>query len=203
MSGGPVGSGGAGGSGGHGDGGPGGVAGSGLPAQRGVLGLGSNIGDRRAHLQAAVDLLPAHGVRVVRSSSTYDTDPVGLVLDQPAFLNACIEIETGLGPLGLLDACKAVEQERGRALESQPEYVRHGPRALDIDVLLLGDAPFRHDRLMLPHPEVLARRFVLIPLLELDFDRRLPDGARVADALAALPLDEGVRRAGDPLTLEG
>ncbi len=166
---------------------------------RGFLGLGSNVGDRRAELQAAVDLLPAHGVTVTRSSATYDTDPVGEILDQPSFLNACVEIETDLGPIGLLDACKSVERERGRAHESSPEYVRHGPRAIDVDVLLLGDEPFTSERLTLPHAQVTTRRFVLVPLLELDFDLRIPDGTSLADALAQLPLDEGVRREGEPL----
>ena len=165
----------------------------------GYLGLGSNVGDRRSHLQAAVDALPAHGVRVVASSATYDTDPVGEILDQPPFLNACLRIETDLEPERLLDACKAVEAERGRTLAGDPGYVRHGPRALDVDVLLLGDAPHESERLTLPHPQVLSRRFVLIPLLELDFTLRTPDGTSLAGALARLPLDEGVRRAGDPL----
>lgn len=167
----------------------------------GYLGLGSNVGDRRAQLQAAVDLLGAHGARVRTSSSTYDTDPVGDVLDQPPFLNACLRIETQLDPIGLLDACKAVETERGRVLAGEPGYVRHGPRPIDVDVLLLGDVEFEHERLTLPHEQVLARRFVLIPLLELDFDLAVPDGRRLSDALAELPLDEGVRREGPPLTV--
>lgn len=171
------------------------------PSTRGYLGLGSNEGERREQLQAAVDLLPSHGVTVRRSSSTYDTDPVGFVLEQPAFLNAALEIETVLSPLELLDACKAVEQERGRILESSPGYQRHGPRALDVDLLLFGDEPFSHERLTLPHAEVLTRRFVMIPLLELDFGLTMPSGQRVSDALAQLPLDEGVRRVGDPLDL--
>jgi 7,8-dihydro-6-hydroxymethylpterin-pyrophosphokinase len=79
--------------------------------------------------------------------------------------------------------------------------VRHSPRAIDVDLLLLGDAPYASERLTLPHEQVLARRFVLIPLLELDFDLRTPDGASLAEALAALPVDEGVRRAGDPLSV--
>ncbi|MBJ7332238.1 MAG: 2-amino-4-hydroxy-6-hydroxymethyldihydropteridine diphosphokinase [Solirubrobacteraceae bacterium] len=169
----------------------------------GYLGLGSNVGDRRAQLQAAVDALPAHGVRVVASSSTYDTDPVGEVLDQPAFLNACLRIETDLDPLGLLDACKAVERDHGRTLAGEPGYVHHGPRPIDVDVLLLGDVEFAHERLSLPHEQVLARRFVLIPLLELDFDLAVPDGRGLADALAELPLDEGVRREGPPLSVPG
>ena len=76
----------------------------------GHLGLGSNVGDRRANLQAAVDALPAHGVTVLASSSVYDTEPVGEVLDQPDFLNAVVRIATELGPEELLDACKAVER---------------------------------------------------------------------------------------------
>lgn len=162
----------------------------------GYLGLGSNVGDRRANLQAAADALPAHGVEVLASSSTYDTDPVGEVLDQPAFLNACLRIETVLGPEELLDACKAVERELGRDLEGG---VRHGPRPIDVDLLLLGDVEHASERLHLPHEQVTARRFVLIPLLELDFELRTPDGTRLSDCLAALGLDEGVRRAGGPL----
>ena len=84
-------------------------------------------------------------------------------------------------------------------LEGQPGYVRHGPRALDVDVLLLGDEAYRSERLTLPHEQVCSRRFVLVPLLELDFGLTTPDGARLADELARLPLDEGVRRSGDPL----
>lgn len=161
----------------------------------GYLGLGSNVGDRRANLQAATDALPGHGVRVLASSSTYDTDPVGDILDQPSFLNACLRVETDLAPEELLAACKAVERELGR-----PEvYVRHSPRAIDVDLLLLGDRPYASPRLTLPHEQVLARRFVLIPLLELDFALRTPAGESLADALAVLPVSEGVRRAGDPL----
>ena len=162
----------------------------------GYLGLGSNVGDRRANLQAAADALAVRGVRVLASSSTYDTDPVGPVQDQPAFLNACLRVETALDPERLLDACKDVERELGRDLQGG---VRHGPRPIDVDVLLLGDLEHRSDRLTLPHEQATARRFVLIPLLELDFALATPDGRRLADALAALPLDEGVRRAGDPL----
>ena len=163
--------------------------------QTGYLGLGSNVGDRRAHLQAAVDALPAHGVTVLASSSTYDTDPVGEILEQPAFLNACVRVRTALDPEGLLDACKAIERELGRAAGGP----RHGPRPIDVDVLLLGALEHGSERLTLPHEQVLARRFVLIPLLELDFELRTPAGKRLSDALAVLPVDEGVRRAGPPL----
>jgi len=162
----------------------------------GYLGLGSNVGDRRANLQRAIELLSASGVAVLASSSTYDTDPVGEVLDQPDFLNACIRVETALGPEELLDACKDVERRLGRDLEGG---IRHGPRPIDVDLLLLGETSCSSARLTLPHEQVLVRRFVLIPLLELDMDLSVPSGERLADALAALPVEEGVRRAGPPL----
>jgi 2-amino-4-hydroxy-6-hydroxymethyldihydropteridine diphosphokinase len=168
-----------------------------LPQRTGLLGLGSNVGDRRAHLQAAVDAMPGARVRPLASSSTYDTDPVGDVLAQPSFLNACVSVQTELEPLALLDAVKLLERELGRAQDS----VRHGPRAIDIDVLLLGELELHQARMTLPHEQLLTRRFVLIPALELDFECAVPDGRRLADALAALPLHEGVRWAGPPLRL--
>ncbi len=166
-------------------------------ARVGYLGLGSNVGERRANLQGALDGLAAHGVAVLESSSTYDTDPVGEIVDQPSFLNACLRIETALEPLELLDACKQLERELGRPADG----VRHGPRLIDIDVLLLGKLEHASERLRLPHEQVLTRRFVLIPLLELDFELRTPAGERLADALVALDFDEGVRWAGPRLDL--
>lgn len=162
------------------------------------LGLGSNLGDRRALLQAAVDGLAERGVMAAASSSTYETDPVGDVLDQPAFLNACLVVQTALEPDELLDAAKAVERALGRTTDG-PGYVHHGPRPIDVDVLLYDGRAHRSERLTVPHPSLLERRFVLIPLLELDFALALPDGVRLADALAALPVTEGVRRVGPPL----
>lgn len=161
----------------------------------GYLGLGSNVGDRRANLQAAVGALGARGVEVDASSSAYDTDPVGEILDQPAFLNACLRIRTALEPEALLDACKDVERELGRDFAAP----RHSPRPLDVDLLLLGAAEYRSDRLTLPHEQVTERRFVLIPLVELDPELATPAGVRLADRLAELPVDEGVRLAGPPL----
>ena len=165
----------------------------------GLLGLGSNVGERRAHLQGAVDALAVAGVEVLASSSVYDTDPVGEVLDQPSFLNACVRVRSALGPLELLDVVKRIERELGRAQDG----LRHGPRAIDIDILLLGTQVLEHERMKLPHEQLLSRRFVLIPALELDFELTAPDGRRLADALAALPLQEGVRWAGPPLDLPG
>jgi len=155
----------------------------------GYLGLGSNLGDRRAHLRAAIEGLGEHGVEVEAVSSLYETEPVGEILDQPDFLNAAVRIRTRLEPEELLAACKAVEVEHGRMFGGP----RHGPRPIDVDLLLLGDLEHATDALKLPHPELTSRRFVLAPLLELDPDLALPDGTRIADALAAL--GEGEQRA--------
>jgi 2-amino-4-hydroxy-6-hydroxymethyldihydropteridine diphosphokinase len=166
-----------------------------MPQRIGYIGLGSNVGDRRLHLQEAVDALAGAGIGVLAVSSVYDTDPVGEVLDQPSFLNACLRIETALEPLELLDVVKLLESELGRSVGQ----VRHGPRVIDIDILLLGELELRLPRISLPHEQLLSRRFVLIPALELDFELTA-GGKRLADALAALSLQEGVRWAGPPLT---
>ena len=158
----------------------------------GYLGLGSNVGDSAGHLRAAVELLSADGIEVDAVSSAYVTEPVGEILDQPDFLNAAIRIRTELEPEALLDACKAAEAERGRRFDGP----RHGPRPLDVDLLLLGGLELRTDRLTLPHPEVTSRRFVLAPLLELDPELTLPDGTRLADAFAALPEGQRADRVG-------
>jgi 2-amino-4-hydroxy-6-hydroxymethyldihydropteridine diphosphokinase len=127
-------------------------------------------------------MLRKHAVEVEAISSTYETEPVGEVLDQADFLNAAIRIRTEFEPEALLDLCKEVEVARGRALVAP----RHSPRPLDVDLLLLGDLELSTERLTLPHPEVSSRRFVLAPLLELDPELSLPDGTRLADALEAL-----------------
>jgi len=133
-------------------------------------------------------MLGERGVEVEAVSSAYETEPVGEVLDQPDFLNAAIRICTDLEPEALLDLGKAIEAERGRTLDA----TRHSPRPLDIDLLLLGGIELSTKRLTLPHPQVTTRRFVLAPLLELDPALALPDGTRLADALASLGPGERV-----------
>jgi len=160
-------------------------------ARVGYLGLGSNVGDREAHLRAARRALESHGIEVLASSSLYETAPQGEVTDQPDFLNACLRVRTLLRAADLLDACKAVERELGR----EPGGPRHGPRPIDVDVLLLGECVLETERLSLPHREVTSRRFVLEPLLELDPELSLPDGTPLAERLAALG-DQPVRRLG-------
>jgi len=159
----------------------------------GYLGLGSNLGDREAHLRAAVELLEEQGIGVEAVSSAYETEPVGEILEQPDFLNAAVRISTELEPERLLDVCKAIEVERGRMFGGP----RHGPRPLDLDLLLLGEHELESKRLTLPHPQVTARRFVLVPLLELDPELALPDGTRLSAALDRLGRGERVERVGE------
>jgi len=157
----------------------------------GYLGLGSNEGDRLGNLRAARDALVLYEVLVEAVSSVYETAPQGEVLDQPDFLNAAVRVRTALGPEELLGAAKAIERDIGRA----PGGVRHGPRPIDVDVLLLGDVEYSASRLSLPHREVTSRRFVLEPLLELDPGLTLPDGTPLAPRLDEVR-DQPVRRAG-------
>jgi 2-amino-4-hydroxy-6-hydroxymethyldihydropteridine diphosphokinase len=157
----------------------------------GYLGLGSNEGDRLGNLRAARNALVLYEVLVEAVSSVYETAPQGELLDQADFLNACVRVRTALGPEELLDAAKAIERELGR----EPGGVRHGPRPIDVDVLLLGDLEYSSRRLTLPHREVTRRRFVLEPLLELDPELALPDGTPLATQLDAVR-DQRVQRAG-------
>jgi 2-amino-4-hydroxy-6-hydroxymethyldihydropteridine diphosphokinase len=155
----------------------------------GYLGLGSNEGDRVANLRAARDALPKVGVEVLAASSVYETEPQGEITDQSDFLNACLRVETELGPEELLDACKEVERAVGR----EPGGPRHGPRPIDVDVLLLDELEHSSERLTLPHPEVAARRFVLEPLLELDAALQLPDGTELRQMTDAVQRQRVIR----------
>jgi 2-amino-4-hydroxy-6-hydroxymethyldihydropteridine diphosphokinase len=164
----------------------------GAAPRTGYLGLGSNVGARERHLADAIAALRQHRVEVEAISSLYETEPVGEILDQPDFLNAAVRIRTTLEPHELLHLCKAIEVELGRVFGGP----RHGPRPIDIDLLLLGDVTLEDEALTLPHPEVTSRRFVLEPLLELDPDLSLPGGARLDAALGDLE-GQRVTRAGE------
>jgi 2-amino-4-hydroxy-6-hydroxymethyldihydropteridine diphosphokinase len=155
------------------------------------LGLGSNVGDRSANLRAALEQLRSvSGVRVLRTSSVYETEPVGERVEQRDFHNAAVEVETTLDPRALLAECKRIELELGR----EPGGPRHGARPIDVDLLLVGDLMTADEQLVLPHPELTRRRFVLTPLLELDPDLALPNGQPLAGALAALGPGQRVNR---------
>lgn len=149
--------------------------------------LGSNLGDRRAHLEAAFAALGRlPGTRLLARSGLYETAPVGPP-GQQDYLNAAAKLSTVLPPLELLDALLAIEQSRGRVRRE-----RWGPRTLDLDLLLHGDLRLSEPRLTLPHPAMLARAFVLAPLCDLAPGLPL-DKLTLAERLAALDRS-GVRR---------
>ncbi len=125
---------------------------------RAFLGLGSNLGDRLEHLRSAVGALPD----VVAVSPVYETDPVGGPPGQGPFLNLVVELDTELGPRDLLGLAGRLEEAAGRV-----RVERHGPRTLDVDVLLVGDLRVDEDDLVVPHPRMWERRFVLVPLADL------------------------------------
>ena len=147
------------------------------------LGIGANLGDRRAALRSAVA-----GLRVVleevRVSSLYETAAWG-VTDQPAFLNAVARGRTSLRPLELLDQTQAIERQLGRVRGE-----RWGPRVIDIDILLYGDEIVEEPRLIVPHPYLAQRGFVLRPLADLAAGLTLPDGDLVGELLTTISQDD-------------
>jgi len=141
------------------------------------LGLGSNLGNREENLKKAVALLDATGgIEVERRSSWYETAPMGKT-DQGWFLNSVARIKTTMPARELLRAVLAVEQRLGRVRRE-----RWGPRTIDIDILLYDDISVNEPDLEIPHPRMLGRAFVLIPLAEIAPDLILPDGRRAAVA---------------------
>ncbi len=134
-----------------------------MGAQRAYVGLGSNLGDRAAHLQFAVCGLAARAGVVVAVSPVYETEPVGGP-PQPDYLNAVVALDTELDARGLLGVAKTLEREAGREVDDAPRW---SPRPLDIDILLVGDARVREPDLVVPHPRIHQRAFVLAPLADL------------------------------------
>lgn len=162
---------------------------------RAYLGLGGNLGDVAAAFAQALDRLDAHPrIAVGKVSSLYRTPPWGPVA-QPPFLNMVAAVETQHDPHGLLDACLAVERELGRVRD-----VRYGPRTIDIDLLLFGETAIRDADLAIPHPRILERAFVLVPLAEIAADLDV-GGTTVREALGALdPKDvAGIEKVARPL----
>lgn len=157
------------------------------------LGLGSNLGDRLTNLQAAVDALQTEpGLRVTASSRVWETVPVGGP-PQPDYLNAVIRVETDLSAQDLLDVARRVEARLGRVRKE-----RWGARTLDVDILLFDGEQIDEPDLVVPHPRMAERAFVLLPLLELEPDPVLPDGTRLKD----LRVDtSGVNPSASPLAV--
>lgn len=141
------------------------------------VGIGSNVGERLEFCRGAVGALDdAEGIRVTATSSLYETSPVGGP-PQRSYINLVARLETTLGPRDLLATCKSIERVLGR----EPSDIRWGPRVVDLDVLVFGDEKINDGDLEIPHPRMTQRRFVLVPLLEIDPEAADPWGSRYAD----------------------
>ena len=150
------------------------------------LSLGSNLGDRRANLKKALRLL-SEGVEIVKVSSVYDTDPVG-VGKQPRFLNLMCRVNTDIGPMQLLSFVKGIESNRGRDLS-----LRDTPRIIDIDIIFHGDIIIESPELVIPHPRMRERAFVLVPFAEIAPEVVHPvTGERIGDLAARVEGRDGV-----------
>ncbi len=152
------------------------------------LGLGSNLGDREANLREALERLETAGVRVLRRSSVYETEPQDL-RDQPWFLNAAVQVTTDLFPLQLLFSIQNIEREMGRR-----RVTPKGPRNIDIDILFYGRSVIHAADLEVPHPRIAQRRFVLEPLAEIAPELRHPVNGKTAREMLAALDPQGIRR---------
>ncbi len=154
------------------------------------LSLGSNIGDRAGNLKRAIDALPAHGVRVIRQSHFYETEPVEL-REQDWFLNCVVEVQTDLQPPELMRGLLTIEQWMGRQ-----RLVPKGPRIIDIDILLYGSVILKQPQLEIPHPRLAARRFALVPFAEIAPNAMHPVLAKtIRELLEITPDNSEVREA--------
>jgi len=140
-----------------------------MTVHKAFLSLGTNLGDRTGHLCKAWNQLPQEGVHITARSSVYETEPVGFA-EQPEFLNQVVRVETSRSAQDLLSICKRIEKMHGR----DPGERRFGPRPLDLDILLYDNSIIRSESLVIPHPRMSQRRFMLIPLVEIDSGLRDP-----------------------------
>ncbi|NLT96110.1 MAG: 2-amino-4-hydroxy-6-hydroxymethyldihydropteridine diphosphokinase [Clostridia bacterium] len=144
------------------------------------LGLGSNLGDKRANLEEALKKLKNHPrIEILKVSSFYETEPVGFI-EQDWFLNIAVKIDTSLTPLELLEFCQSIERDLLRKRE-----IRWGPRTIDLDILLYENFTSQSEKLTIPHPRMKERAFVLVPLEEIEPDLVL-DGLKISQILAKL-----------------
>lgn len=161
------------------------------PIRQAVLALGSNLGERFATLQGAVEaLLDTPEVKVVSVSPVYETKPVDAPAGSRDFLNIVLLVDTTLSVHTLLDRCLAVEDAFGRARDQVP----HAPRTLDVDLVVVGDRVVSDDELALPHPHAHQRAFVLKPWLDVDPDGYIPGAGHVADLLESISTSGVTRR---------
>lgn len=148
------------------------------------LALGSNVGDREENLRRAITLLGEAGVKIKKVSSMYETEPVDY-LDQEWFLNSVLQAETDLGPQPLLQAMRGIEVNMG----SKKAFAK-GPRLIDLDILLYGDQAIDTPVLQVPHPRMLERKFVLVPLVEIAAELRHPSWQATAKEILAKSADQ-------------
>lgn len=156
------------------------------------VGLGSNVGDRLENLKRAVASMRSIGLKVMATSSVYETDPVGP--PQPDFLNAAVEIDCDLPAAEIVSVLKGIEVTNGRE-----QTQRWGPREIDLDLLLLGDQMVSEQGVTVPHPELTNRPFALVPVLELDPDLELPSGEPLEAFCETDP--PGVKLFSDPASI--
>jgi len=160
------------------------------PTAIAYIGIGSNVGEPQVQVGRALrELEGLPDTRLIRYSSLYETEPVGL-RDQPGFINAVAIVDTALSPRALLDGLLDIEQRHGRV-----RTVKNGPRTLDLDILLYGNVRVHEDGLTIPHPRMHERGFVLEPLLEVDADCEIP-GLGGAAQFRKQTLDQGVNKIG-------
>ncbi|MEH7418127.1 2-amino-4-hydroxy-6-hydroxymethyldihydropteridine diphosphokinase [Neobacillus drentensis] len=153
------------------------------------IALGSNIGNRYDNIVNAINYLKSDpAIQLVKLSSIYETDPVGYE-DQDLFLNMAVKVQTSLSAMELLELCLKIELELGRKRE-----IRWGPRTIDLDILTFNQENIETEKLIIPHPRILERAFVLVPLVEIDQNLRIPGVDKPLDILLdELPDKEGVR----------
>jgi 2-amino-4-hydroxy-6-hydroxymethyldihydropteridine diphosphokinase len=161
------------------------------PLRKVVYSIGSNLGDRFANLQGAVDALSdTPDVIVVDVSSVYETEPIGGPADNPKFLNMVVVAETTLDPRTLVERAFAIEDAYGRQRDGE----RWGPRTLDVDLIMVGSTEIDQDDLKLPHPLAGERGFVLVPWHEIDPSAELPGKGKIADLVKTADTSGVVRR---------
>ncbi|MEA3223434.1 MAG: 2-amino-4-hydroxy-6-hydroxymethyldihydropteridine diphosphokinase [Thermodesulfobacteriota bacterium] len=153
----------------------------------GYLGLGSNLGDRLNYLMTASNTLNNHGVKILKSSSIYETEASEVKTPQPRYLNMVLNISTKLSPLELLDICHVIE----KSLKRKRPY-KHAPRTIDIDILMLDDIFLNTPSLIVPHPSMELRAFVIYPLYEIAPELILPSGKYISDVKEAFKDDEAL-----------
>ncbi len=153
------------------------------------IAFGSNIGNRIQNITKAIDLLDStEGITVIKISSIYETDPIGYI-KQDSFLNGVLAIETSLAPLELLEVLQHIEKQLKRE-----RLIHWGPRTIDLDILLYNQTMIKEERLTIPHPRMLERAFVLVPLLEIESDIMMPDGEKARDYLTPSLQQQGIAK---------